>query len=148
MTASSKNNVPVVGVAGIIRDRYEHRRVLLTRRSRDPYAGYWHLPGGRVEFGETVAATLVRELREELGVETRVIGRMPVDITQSIITSADRHVIMLFFDVVIESGTPRALDGTSELGFFSEQRAAQLSPMLDNCAAVLNRRFLWNLPRT
>lgn len=45
--------------------------VLLHRTCGD---SFWTLPGGRVEFGEDSAATVVRELREELGVQTRCLG--------------------------------------------------------------------------
>ncbi len=43
------------------------------RRARPPAAGSWTLPGGRVEEGEELAAAIVRELREEAALETRVI---------------------------------------------------------------------------
>ena len=56
--------------AGIIR---KNGSVLLARRSPgEKLAGFWEFPGGKVENGETPEACLVRELKEELGIQTRV----------------------------------------------------------------------------
>ena len=57
------------------------RRVLAAERSSPPaLAGRWELPGGKVEDGEDEAAALVRECREELGVEIAVGARVGDDL--------------------------------------------------------------------
>lgn len=50
-------------------------RLLLVRRGRPPGAGLWSLPGGRVEPGESDPAAVVREVREETGLDVAV-GRL------------------------------------------------------------------------
>jgi ADP-ribose pyrophosphatase YjhB (NUDIX family) len=57
--------IPCVGA--VIKD--ESGRLLLIKRGHEPGAGLWSLPGGRIEPGETDAEALVREMREETGLE-------------------------------------------------------------------------------
>lgn len=48
----------------------DHQKVLLHRVGDNPY---WSLPGGRVEFMESASTTVIREMKEELDVETQII---------------------------------------------------------------------------
>jgi 8-oxo-dGTP diphosphatase len=59
--------IPCVGA--VIKD--DQGRLLLIKRGHEPGAGLWSLPGGRIEPGETDAEALVREMREETGLEVQ-----------------------------------------------------------------------------
>src|SRR5712671_6870234 len=56
--------------AAIFRDG----RILLVRRARSPARGFYSLPGGRVEFGETLHAALHREVDEETALKIEIVG--------------------------------------------------------------------------
>jgi ADP-ribose pyrophosphatase YjhB (NUDIX family) len=56
--------------AAIFRDG----KVLLTRRARSPAKGFYSLPGGRVEFGESLHQALAREVDEETALDIDIIG--------------------------------------------------------------------------
>ena len=60
---------PFVGVGAVIVDG---PRVVLVRRRSAPLAGEWSLPGGAVETGETLAASVIREMLEETGLQVEV----------------------------------------------------------------------------
>ena len=55
-------------VAGILLDS-QGRYLLGQRPAGKPYAGYWEVPGGKIEQGESAFAALKRELQEELGID-------------------------------------------------------------------------------
>jgi 8-oxo-dGTP diphosphatase len=89
----------------------EDGRVLLTQRKAGGHlAGMWEFPGGKVEPGEDPRDALRRELREELGIETRV-GEI-VEVTFHRYEDAQKAVLLLFFDAarLDAAQAPRALD--------------------------------------
>jgi mutator protein MutT len=66
---------PVVGVGGVV---IREGRALLIRRGSEPLKGQWSIPGGTLELGETIAEGVARELREETGLEVRVLDLIEV----------------------------------------------------------------------
>ena len=79
---------PVLGVAVTCFPRYLHpitktptvdrSIVALCKRMKDPGAGLWSLPGGRVEDGERLLVGAQREFEEELGIKVECLGRHPL----------------------------------------------------------------------
>jgi 8-oxo-dGTP diphosphatase len=93
-------------VAAVIRDR--EGRILLTRRAEDAHmGGLWEFPGGKVDEGEGPAEALVRELREELGLEAEV--EQPL--TFAVHEELGLRILLLFFAVRIVSGEPHGREG-------------------------------------
>jgi 8-oxo-dGTP diphosphatase len=62
---------PQLAVSAII---FRNGEVLLVRRARSPGKGFYSLPGGRVEFGESLQTALHREVREETGLKIEIAG--------------------------------------------------------------------------
>lgn len=52
--------------------------ILLLRRNKPPYRGFWSLPGGKMHFGESVTAAALREGREETGLDLSFTGLLGV----------------------------------------------------------------------
>jgi ADP-ribose pyrophosphatase YjhB (NUDIX family) len=51
---------------------FTNNRILLIKRNTVPFKGYWALPGGRVDPGEVVNQTIIREVKEETGLNVTV----------------------------------------------------------------------------
>ena len=93
-------------VAGALCDA--RGRILIARRPADRHmAGRWEFPGGKVGAGESEPQALIRELREELGVQVHE-PRFCLRLTHAY---ADRTVHLSCWIVRDFAGEPRALDG-------------------------------------
>lgn len=64
-----------MGVGAVVVDA---GRVLLIRRGKEPLRGRWVVPGGTVELGETLEAAVIRELKEETGLDVRPLELVTV----------------------------------------------------------------------
>jgi 8-oxo-dGTP diphosphatase len=84
-------------------------RVLIARRPEGKaMAGLWEFPGGKVHDGETPEAALIRELAEELGIDTRASCLAPVAFASH--GYDDFHLLMPLYACRVWQGTPRALE--------------------------------------
>lgn len=104
----------VKAAAALVRD--EQGRVLLVQRGKDPEAGRWSIPGGKVEAGECLAETAAREVAEETGIDVRV-GQEVYQLTFPIGDGRSFEI----HDFVAEpiGGTLRAGDDAADVGWFT-----------------------------
>ena len=113
MDTSVNTPVPVVGAA-IVDDLARPTTLLSGRRSEPPeLAGGWELPGGKVEPGERPQDALLREIREELGVEIE-LGAPVEGPAAGAWPLGDRYVMQVWL-ARITAGAPLPLEDHDEL---------------------------------
>ncbi len=112
---------PRLGCAGLI---LRGDQVLLGKRNKEPNRGLWVLPGGGVEFGESFAQTLEREVSEEagIGVEVRNIFK-----TYELINPPNEHRVIVYLIADHRSGEPVPSSDLSEVRFFNNDELRALS---------------------
>ena len=85
-------------------------RILLSKRPEGKaLAGLWEFPGGKVEAGETPEETLVRELKEELAIDTKVACLAPLTFASH--TYDDFHLLMPLYVCRRYEGIARGAEG-------------------------------------
>lgn len=117
-----KQGVDYIGVAVgalIINDKGE---IFITKRSQQckNERGSWEIPGGSVEFGETLEDAVKREVKEEYGVEVDIIKQWPA--VNHLIPNESQHWVPTLFTVRIKPGqVPRIMEPTKcdAIGWFS-----------------------------
>lgn len=91
-------------------------KILLLKRSVEPFKGFWHVVGGRVEEDETLKNALQREFKEETGLDV-IVGKM---LGGRIEKTSDRTKIIMAFEVLQAKGEIKLNDEHSEYAWFSE----------------------------
>jgi 8-oxo-dGTP diphosphatase len=100
--------LPVAAVALVDADG---RLLVQQRPPGKPFAGLWEFPGGKIEPGETPEAALIRELKEELGIDVETACLAPATFASDRQPGAERHMVLLLFVCRKWRGTPESLEG-------------------------------------
>ncbi len=114
-------------VAGVITD--PRGRILLTRRDgSSDMAGLWEFPGGKREPGETPEEALVRELREEIGIEVGAVGERIIEVPQRY---PDKRLRLDVRHVARWKGAPRGCEGQALMWVLPERLDRYSMPPAD-----------------
>ena len=105
---------PVVGVGAVILDGDQ---ILLEQRKNEPSKGKWSVPGGLVELGESLEDAIVREVKEETGLD--VYEPRLLDVV-NYVSYGERggvmyHYVIVDYLVTVRSGKPKAASDAAAL---------------------------------
>ncbi len=134
MTAGPASR-PVVAVAAIVFDAAD--RVLLIERGRPPGVGLWSVPGGKLELGETIAAGIAREVREETGLLVEVGPLVEVVERVTATDAGTYHYVILDHLAYLRGGDLVAGDDVRAARFVDADELARL-PLTDGLVAVID----------
>ena len=109
MPATDPDKLPVLLVAAVALVDADGRVLLAQRPEGKEMAGLWEFPGGKVDEGETPEAALIRELHEELGIDTRESCLAPFTFASHIYD--DFHLLMPVWIIRTWQGTPLSREG-------------------------------------
>ena len=105
---------PLLGVGAVIVD---NGRILLARRTNPPMQGEWSIPGGLVESGETIKEAVIREVREETGLEIEPVQL--VEVFERVLRDKEArvqyHFVLIDYLCRLLSGEARAGSDVSDL---------------------------------
>ena len=109
---------PIVGIGAII---MRDGKILLEKRKNDPGKGKWSVPGGVVELGENVTQTVIREVKEETGLDVAEPEHIDVvdQITRDEGGRIKYHFVIIDYLVKLKGGMLKAASDADELEWVS-----------------------------
>ncbi|MGB6875641.1 MAG: NUDIX hydrolase [Candidatus Acidiferrales bacterium] len=117
---------PIIAVGGVV---IHDSQILLIRRGQPPLEGRWSIPGGILEIGETIAEGIERELKEETGIQVRVLDL--IEIYENVLRDKENelqyHFVILDYLCEFVEGTARPGGDVTEVVWASEQQLESLS---------------------
>ncbi len=113
---------PALTVDGVI---IEDHMIVLIKRSKAPFEGQYALPGGFVEYGETVESGLIREIAEETGLKVKIKSLIGVYSDPN--RDPRGHVISLAFTAKITGGEMSSGSDACEVRLYDIRNLPQLA---------------------
>lgn len=113
---------PIPSVAVIARN--VQGQLLLVKRKAEPKKGFWALPGGFMDGGESVTQAALREMKEETGLEGKIKRLIRIVNHESKMYG---HVMIIIFEVEMTGGQLRAGDDAECTAFFSIEELPPLA---------------------
>lgn len=105
---------PALGVGAVIWN--DKNEVVLIRRGKEPRRDQWSIPGGHLEWGESLHDAILREVREETGLVVEIAGL--IDTVDLIMRDASgdvtRHYVLIDFATRVVAGELRAGSDAAE----------------------------------
>lgn len=133
---------PLPGVGALI---FRRDSILLVQRARNPLKGYWSLPGGLIETGETIEAALQREVLEETGLIVR--PKKMFEIFERIILDAEGrveyHYILHDYVCTVVGGKLEAGDDAGRVAWTPRDKLKILQ-LTEGTLDVIERAFRAN----
>jgi ADP-ribose pyrophosphatase len=92
-------------------------QILLEKRKNEPGKGKWSIPGGKVDLGETARQTVIREVKEETGLEVETPKLIDVvdNVTRDSDGKIEYHFVIIDYFVKLKGGILKAADDADEL---------------------------------
>jgi len=130
---------PVIGVGAIVLRR---DRVLMAERGKEPLKGWWSLPGGALETGETLEDAVRREMREETGLEIRPMRVLQIfeRIMRDDAGAAEYHYVLIDYMCRVTGGSLQAGDDVSRVEWVPRRELASLK-ITEGTLGVIEKAF-------
>jgi len=118
----------------------ENNEILLIKRGIEPFKGKWALPGGHVDYGETVEDAVIREAKEETGLD--IVPQMLIGVYSDPERDPRGHAVGMAFLCKAKKGQAKAGDDAAETWWFPLDDLPELA--FDHAKMVKDAKKLLN----
>lgn len=133
----------MLGVGALIFDG--ENRIMLVQRGGEPLKGWWSLPGGVLETGETLAEGVKREVLEETGLVVEPVHMLTIfeRIMPDEAGRPEYHYVLVDYVCRIVSGEECAADDCAAIRWAARDEVAAITPLTKGTLGVIEQAWQW-----